>query len=270
MATPPIPDCPGWGKKVKQKKFLLRSASVCILIAESAIMGGGTLAHAQQAAPVAAKKAAPVKGRPVESEVLRRLQELDAQVAQYREETLRLRAELSKKAVAEPAPKQAAAKAAAAGGEWDEPELDKKPEGRDDEARRRLLALETQARKNTAVAAKQEEEQKDKFKFAFSGKYKAQLNSRNNFNLDNPQQQWKYDNTTFFDQRYSLQIDASYEALLARLTFDKGNFSTDWKEDSEGTLERWGQFQTLSSPLVRELFLQYTGRFMVRVGRQTW
>lgn len=254
------------------RKTYLKRVSLCVLMAECALMGGGTLAYAQPASPVAARKAAPGKGQPAESEILRRLQELEAQVKQYREETLRLRTELSQREAAalKPAVPAAPVKAASGGSEWDEPEIDKKAEGRDEEARRRLLALETQARKNIAEAAKQEEEQKDKFKFAFSGKYKAQLNSRNNFNLDNPQQQWKYDNTTFFDQRYSLLVDASYEALLARLTLDKGNFTPDWKEDSEGTLERWGQFQTLNSPLVRELFLQYTGPFMVRVGRQSW
>ena len=130
--------------------------------------------------------------------------------------------------------------------------------------------IETQARKSAAEAVKREAEQKNKVSFEFSGKYKAQVNARDNFDLNNPQQQWRYDNATFFDQRYALQVDANYEALLTRLVLDKGNFSSDWKEDSEGTLERWGQFQSLSSPLVRELFVQYTGPYMVRVGRQSW
>jgi len=246
-----------------------RSVSACALVAGCAVLGGGVATQALAAPP--AKKAAAATGRMAESEVLRRLQELEAQVVQYREETARLRAELAQRqGAAPPQAKPTAAKAVAAGGEWDEPEVDKKAEGRDEEARRRLLVLETQARKSTAEIAKREEAQKDKVQFDFSGKYKAQVNSRHNFDLGNPLQQWKYDNATFFDQRYSLQVDATYEAILARLVLDKGNFTTDWKEDSEGTLERWGQFQTLGSQLVRELFVQYTGPFMVRAGRQSW
>ncbi|MDZ4251809.1 MAG: alginate export family protein [Sulfuritalea sp.] len=226
------------------------------------------------------KKAAATKSRTTESEVLRRLQELEAQVSQFREETSRLRAELAQKQGAVPvagkvgagatATKPAVGKATATGGEWDEPEVDKKAEGRDEEARRRLLVLETQARKSGAEAAKREEATKDKVQFDFSGKYKVQANSRHNFNLSNPAQQGKYDNNSFVDHRFSLQIDATYEALLTRLVLDKGNFVSDWKEDSEGTLERWGQLQTAGSELVRELFVQYTGPFMVRAGRQSW
>jgi hypothetical protein len=254
------------------RKTNVKPLSLCVMLAECAILGFGTPAYAQPVQP-SAKKAASTKGGALDREVLRRLQELEAQVNQYREETRRLRSELAERAAPVPAPKQpapGAIKAASGGSEWDEPDLDKKPDGRDEEARRRLLVLETQARKSAAEVAKREEEQKGKFNIDFSGKYKGQLNSRNNFNLDNPQQQWKYDNATFFDQRYSLQVDASYEALLTRLTLDKGNFAPDWKEDSEGTLERWGQFQTVNSALVRELFLQYTGPFMVRLGRQSW
>lgn len=249
----------------------LKRVSLWALMAESALVAGGTAVHAQPATPAVAGQAAAAKAQSVESDVLRRLQALESLVNQYREETRRLREELSQRA--EPTAKQASsatAKPASSGGDWDEPELDKKAEGRDEEARRRLLVLETQARRNAAEVAKQQEELKDKFSFAFSGKYKGQFNSRNNFDLGNPQQQWKYDNAKFFDQRYSLQVDASYGALLTRLTLDKGNFAPDWKEDSEGTLERWGQFQTVSSPLVRELFLQYTGPVMVRMGRQSW
>ncbi|MCX7148235.1 MAG: alginate export family protein [Rhodocyclales bacterium] len=243
-------------------------------------MFAGGIAEQAQAAPVA-KKSAAAKGATTENEVLRRLQELEAQVTQYREETGRLRAELAQRPGATPAgervgaggtaAKPAGGKTAAVGGEWDELEVDKKAEGRDDEARRRLLVLETQNRKSTAEIAKREEAQKDKVQFDFSGKYKAQVNSRHNFDLGNPLQRWKYDNNTFVDHRFSLQIDATYEALLTRLVLDKGNFVSDWKEDSEGTLERWGQFRTPSSPLVRELFVQYTSpEFMARVGRQTW
>lgn len=231
-------------------------------------------------APALAQRPATKKPQGVEAEILRRLQELESQVAQYKAETVRLRTELEKrdaldqqatKAPVAAAPAPAAAKpGTAAGGEWDEPEVERKAEGRDEEARRRLLAVETQMRKSAAEAAKREEDQKDKARFELSGKYKAQFNSRHNFNLDNPLQEWKYDNATFFDHRFSLQVDATYEALLARLVLDKGNFVFDWKEDSEGTLERWGQFQTANAQLVRELFVQYTGPFMLRAGRQTW
>lgn len=251
---------------MRHPSYIKRSFPACALLAGCAILGGGTPFQAE-AAPVQKKTGA--AQRPMgESEVLRRLQDLEAQVSQYRDETKRLQVELDKRPLS--AGKAIPAKAAAAGGEWDEPEVDKKPEGRDEEARRRLLVIETQTRKAAAETAKREEEQKDKIKFDFSGKYKAQINSRHNFNLNNPLQKWKYDNASFVDHRFSLQIDASYEALLTRLVLDKGNFSSDWKEDGEGTLERWGQFQTLSSQLVRELFVQYTGPFMTRIGRQSW
>jgi len=237
-------------------------------------VAGQAQAAAGQKKPAAARQPA------TENDVLRRLQELEAQVARFREETARLRAELAQ--AQRPAPvaekvgaggtatQPAASKPAAAGGEWDEPEVEKKADSRDEEARRRLLVLETQARKSAAETAKREEEQKDKVKFEFSGKYQAKLNSRHNFDLDNPLQTWKYDDASYFDHRFSLQVDATYESLLTRLVLDKGNFVFDWKEDSEGTLERWGQFQTAGSPLVRELFVQYTGPFMLRAGRQSW
>ncbi|MCX7168547.1 MAG: alginate export family protein [Rhodocyclales bacterium] len=260
---------------------LKRGVSACALIAGYIALAGGVAGQAQAAA--VGKKPAVARQPTTESEVLRRLQELEAQVTQYREETGRLRAELAQKQGAVPVAAKVpegtqragaggtATKPAAAGGDWDEPEVDKKAEGRDDEARRRLLVLETQNRKSAAEIAKREEAQKDKVQFDFSGKYKAQVNSRHNFNLGNPLQQWKYDNNTFVDHRFSLQIDATYEALLTRLVLDKGNFVSDWKEDSEGTMERWGQFRTPSSPLVRELFVQYTSpEFMARVGRQNW
>lgn len=222
--------------------------------------------------------APPVAGKPaktdVQAEILRRLQELEAQVGKFEVENVRLRAELAGRTPAESRLSRDGATMAPApkGGEddWGDPEVAKKPEGRDEEARRRLLALETQSRKNTAEAAKREEERKDKVQFDFSGKYKAQINSRRNFNLGNSLQEWKFDNASFVDHRFSLQIDATYEAMMARLVLDKGNFTSNWKEDSEGTLERWGSFQTLSSELVRELFVQYTGPFVVRVGRQNW
>lgn len=233
----------------------------------------GTLAcGGVYAAPPAAGK--PAKTVDVQAEILRRLQDLEAQVGQFEVENARLRAELAGRTPAESRLSRDGATAAPAskGGadDWGDPEVVKKPEGRDEEARRRLLALETQARRSTAEVAKREEAQKDKVQFDFSGKYKAQVNSRHNFNLGNPLQKWKFDNSSFVDHRFSLQIDATYEAMMARLVLDKGNFTSDWKEDGEGTLERWGNFQTLSSELVRELFVQYTGPFVVRVGRQNW
>lgn len=219
--------------------------------------------------PILAQPPAAKKGSSAESEILRRLQELENQVTRYRNETERLKSELSKRE-AKPALATPTAKSGGGGGEWDEPEIERKAEGRDEEARRRLLVLETQMRKTTAETAKADEERKNRPQFEFSGKYKAQINSRNNFDLGNPLQKWKYDNATFFDQRFSFQIDASYESLLARLVLDKGNFVFDWKEDGEGTLERWGQFHTVNSQLVRELFVQYTGPFVLRAGRQNW
>lgn len=222
---------------------------------------------------------APQKAQSSEKDILRRLQDLEAQVAEFKAETARLRAELEKS-------KLDAARAASAGkaaepatlpagrsavtDDWDEPEIAKKPEGRDEEARRRLLVLETQARKNAAEAAKQVEERENKFKLGLSGKYKGQVNTRRNFNLENPNQQWTYDSAAYFDQRFQLTLDASYESFLTRLTLDQGNFVFDWKEDSQGTQSRWGEFLTVNSALVRELFVQYTGPFMLRLGRQNW
>lgn len=257
------------------------------LVAGSLVLGSISAAAAQptevpgeQAKPQgqSQRKAPQLQG--AEAEFLRRLQELEAQVVHLKAEIARLQAELSgrNKSKTDEASKATAGEARppssvgeqVASQEWDEPDVAKKQEGRDEEARRRLIALETQLRKLNAEAAKQEEASKKKTKFDFSGKYKVKINSRNNLNLDNPLQQWKFDNAAYFDHRYSLQIDAAYEALLTRLVLDKGNFVFDWKEDSEGTLERWGQFQTVNSTLVRELFVQYTGPFMFRAGRQNW
>lgn len=251
--------------------------AACLIVGSAAAAAGQSPLSGNKAQPQGQSQRTASGKQESETEILRRLQELEAQVAQLKAETARLQAELLKKEQkpggtqpdAESRQTPPAAKGADVD-EWAEPEIAKKPEGRDEEARRRLLILETQARKSASEAAKQQEEQKDKVKFEFSGKYKAQVNSRHNFNLNNRLQQWKYDNAAFVDQRFSLQVDASYEALLTRLVLDKGNFTTDWKEDSEGTLERWGQFQTLDSPLVRELFVQYTGSVMIRAGRQNW
>ena len=69
--------------------------------------------------------------------------------------------------------------------DWEEPvivEAETK-KARDDEARRRLIELETWKRKSEAKTAKEEEETKDKTKFNFSGKYKLRLNVKNNINL---------------------------------------------------------------------------------------
>lgn len=264
---------------------LKRGATALALMAGFVVLGGGAGGQAQAAG--SARKPAVARQPTGESEVLRRLQQLEAEVGQFREETRRLRAELAQKQGAAPpagkvptvtqsagagttAAKSVPGNPVTAGGDWDEPEVDRKAEGRDDEARRRLLVLETQARKSAAEAVKQAEAQQDKVQFEFSGKYKAQVNSRRNFNLSNPAQQWTYDNASFFDHRFALQIDATYDEILARLVLDKGNFSSAWKEDGEGTLERWGQFQTAYSQLVRELFIQYTGPVMIRAGRQNW
>lgn len=255
---------------LKKTRCIRHGVSAIALIAGCAILGATAPAAAQEqkrAAPAAQKRQA------VEEQILKRLRELEAQVAESRAETARLREELAKKSAAAAAPQPAPAAAAAKSGtgdEWDEPEVAKKTEGRDEEARRRLLALETQMRKTGAEAAKQEEERKGKFKYELSGKYKGQVNARRNFNLENPNQQWTYDSATYFDQRFQLTLDASYESFLTRLTLDQGNFVFDWKEDSVGTQSRWGEFLTVNSALVRELFVQYTGAFMLRLGRQNW
>jgi len=238
------------------------------LAAGGLVLGGSGHALAQQdnqSPPPAQKPQA------VEDQALKRLAELEAQLAQLRAEAARLREELAKKSAApvaaQPAP---APEKSGAADSWDEPEIAKKAEGRDEEARRRLLVIETQLRKASAEAAKKAEEEKDKFKFELSGKYKAQVNTRRNFDLENPNQQWTYDNATYFDQRFQLTLDASYESFLTRLTLDQGNFVFDWKEDSQGTLSRWGEFLTVNSALVRELFVQYTGSVVLRIGRQNW
>lgn len=154
--------------------------------------------------------------------------------------------------------------------EWGEPAVvADSAKGRDDEARRRLIELETWKRKTDARAAKEAEEAADKVKFDFSGKYKLRANSKNNLHLNNPAQFWSFDNSSYFDQRFQLKIDAEYGALSSVLVLDKGNFVFDWKEGSEGTLDRWSEFQTVTSALVRELYVQYTGNFVVKAGRHS-
>lgn len=154
--------------------------------------------------------------------------------------------------------------------EWDEPVVQKEPaKGRDEEARRRLTELETWKRKAEARAAKEAEESADKVRFEFSGKYKLRLNTRDNLNLNNPYQFWAFDNKAYFDQRFQLKIEAEYGPLTSVLVLDKGNFGFDWKEGSEGTLDRWSEFQTVGSALVRELYVQYTGNFLIKAGRQS-
>lgn len=251
------------------RRFRKRAVALAVIAACAALAAPQPVSAQEKKRTASAAQ----KRQSVDEQILQRLQELEAQVAESRAETARLREELARKAGAPAAPQPATAVAAAKSGsvdEWDEPEVAKKAEGRDEEARRRLLAIETQMRKTGAEAAKQEEERKDKFKYELSGKYKGQVNARRNFNLENPNQQWTYDSATYFDQRFQLTLDATYESFLARLTLDQGNFVFDWKEDSQGTLSRWGEFLTVNSALVRELFVQYTGPFMLRIGRQNW
>ncbi|MBI5212075.1 MAG: alginate export family protein [Nitrospirae bacterium] len=172
-----------------------------------------------------------------------------------------------------PAPKDTIAKEKtkpAADDEWGEPVVSAEaPGGRDPDARRRLTELETWKRKQDAKIAKEAEEAADKVKFDFSGKYKLRVNTRSNFNLNNPLQTWQYDNMTYFDQRFQMKIDAEYGPLSTAVVFDKGNFVFDWKEDSEGTLDRLSEFQTVNSALVRELYVQYTSNYVAKVGRQS-
>ena len=152
---------------------------------------------------------------------------------------------------------------------WEEPDVQKDvAKGRDEDARRRLVELETWKRKAEARAAKEAEEVADKVRFDFSGKYKLRYNITNNLNLDNPFQVWRFDKYAYFDQRFQLKIEPSYGPLSLTFLLDKGNFAFDWKEGSEGTLERWTGFQPVSAALVRELNFQYTGGFIVKVGRQ--
>ncbi|OGP65463.1 MAG: hypothetical protein A3K22_03890 [Deltaproteobacteria bacterium RBG_16_42_7] len=154
--------------------------------------------------------------------------------------------------------------------EWEEPVVEKEPiRGRDEDARRRITEIETWRRRLEAKTAKEEEEEVEKVKFDFSGKYKLRLNIRDNLNLNNPRQYWQYDNYTYLDQRLQLKIDATYGPFTSVLVLDKGNFVFDWKEDSEGTLDRWSEFHTVNAALVRELYLQYIGDFVFKAGRQT-
>jgi len=152
--------------------------------------------------------------------------------------------------------------------EWEEPVP--RPEttrGRDEEARRRLTELETWKRRQDAKWAKEAEEAAEKVRFDFSGRYKVRLNARDNLDLGNAAQSWQFDDSVYFDQRFQLRIDAEYAPFTAVLVFDKGNFVFDWKEDSEGTLDRWSTFLTVNPALVRELYVQYTGDFVLKAGR---
>ncbi|HET8577196.1 MAG TPA: alginate export family protein [Methylomirabilota bacterium] len=153
--------------------------------------------------------------------------------------------------------------------DWEEPVSPKEAAGgRDEEARRRLIELETWKKRQDARAAKEAEEAVEKVRFEVSGRYKLRLNSRDNLDLGNPLQSWEFDNSTYFDQRFQLSLAAEYGPLTAVLVLDKGNFVFDWKEDSQGTLDRWGTFMTVTPELVRELYAQYTGDFVVKAGRQ--
>ena len=88
------------------------------------LLWSGIGAQALAAPPT--KKAAVATEQAAQSEVLRRLQELETQVGQYRAETQRLQAELAQRPAAPTTPTPTAAmpaapKPTAAGGEWDEP-----------------------------------------------------------------------------------------------------------------------------------------------------
>ncbi|MBI5408761.1 MAG: hypothetical protein HZA14_05285, partial [Nitrospirae bacterium] len=135
--------------------------------------------------------------------------------------------------------------------EWAEPEVKKEPaKGRDEDARRRISGLETWQKKQSAEEAKREEELRDKTKFTLSGKYKLRLNIKDNINLNTPKQEWTYDDTAYFDQRFQLKLEAEHGPLSGVVVFDKGNFVFDWKEDSEGTLDRWSEFHTVNAALI--------------------
>ncbi|OGH56920.1 MAG: hypothetical protein A3G34_15930 [Candidatus Lindowbacteria bacterium RIFCSPLOWO2_12_FULL_62_27] len=152
--------------------------------------------------------------------------------------------------------------------EWTEPEVASAPQtGRDEEARRRIAELETKIRKMEAREAKAEEEKESKFKFDLSGKYKIRYNVRDNFNFDHAGMRWKFDNRAFVDYRWQLRIESLWQSWQVVALMDKGNFTFDWKEDGEGTLERWGEFLTVRYALFRDLYVQYTGPFAVQIGR---
>lgn len=273
---------------IKQKRLsrlVALAAGWALLAVASPVLGQDVAATGKASFDRTARKAEN-SGEPSFAEVLKRLNELEAQVGQYKAETVRLQSELAKRdksvprataapssggvSMAQSAAQAAPAAKAAAADDWAEPEVVKKTEGRDEEARRRLTAVETQVRKVVAEVAKEEEEKSKKPKYEFSGKYKVKSNTRSNFNLDNPRQSWAFDDTTFFDHRFQLGIEASHEALSAKFLLDKGNFVFDWKEDGEGTQERWGQFDSANAAMVRELYVQYSDNFLLRIGRQNW
>ena len=195
---------------------------------------------------------------------------LEQRIRELEEKLRRLEERLQQQQGAVPAAAPKQAQPAKQPDEWDEPEIAKEAVARDEEARRRLVELETWKRKFEGERIKLQEEEAEKVKFDWSGKYKLRFNRRDNLNLDNRLQQWRFDNEAYFDQRFQLRLDATYGALSSVLLLDKGNFVFDWKEDSEGTLDRWGEFHSVSAPLVRELYAQYTGDFIARVGRSSW
>ncbi|WP_029134784.1 hypothetical protein [Sedimenticola selenatireducens] len=241
----------------------------CIPLATSCLLTGVAVST-----PIAvAAESAGLNSKDV-AELLKRLQTMEAQLASSRQDISQLKSALADKtrdSGNDTDVTQADSAATEGNDEWGEPDIAGAQTGRDDEARRRLTEIETDIRKMKSVAVREEEERKGKVGFEFSGKYKVQFNSRNNFDLGNAQQSWDFDNRNFFDQRFQLQVDASYEDFLVRLLLDKGNFTFDWKEDSEGTLERWGDFESVNTTLVRELYGQYTNEhFMARIGRQNW
>jgi len=156
--------------------------------------------------------------------------------------------------------------------EWGEPDVEKPATGRDEDARRRLMEIETWRRKMEAEKAKKEQEEAEKVRFEFSGKFKTRLNMRDNLNLNNPGQFWDYDQGTYIDERFQLKIEAIHGPLAMVMTFDQGNipYGWDWKEGSEGTLGVWSEFDTSLPPLIRELYVQYTGAFVLKVGKHNY
>ncbi len=105
-----------------------------------------------------------------------------------------------------------------------------------------------------------------KTKMTFRGNFRMRFNMRDNLELNMPG--GREDSTSYFDQRFRLNIEARRGPIRAVVLMDKGDIPRRWVQDSEGTSEKLGNFSTTNSFLTRWAYLQYVGNFSIKLGRQ--
>lgn len=100
----------------------------------------------------------------------------------------------------------------------------------------------------------------------FRGNFRMRFNSRDNLALNMPG--GREDSSTFFDQRFRLNIEGRRGPVRAVVLLDKGDIPRRWVQESEGTSEMLGDFSTTNSFLIRWAYLQYVGDVGIKLGRQ--